>query len=81
MVEGCIMSRNYSKPVISFQSLAVSTDIASSCEMTTRSAEYVCPVFVKEWGDMTILTNDCDMEPAEQICYHVPVEDNNVFSS
>ena len=49
--------------------------------MTTRSAEYVCPVFVKEWGDMTILTNACDMEAAEQLCYHVPVEDNNVFSS
>lgn len=75
------MSKHYSKPIIGFQSLAVSTGIASSCEMTTNSAEYICPVSVKEWNDATILTNDCDMEMAEELCYHVPVEDNNVFSS
>ena len=75
------MNGKYTKPTLSFQSLGISTDIASSCEMTTRSAENVCPVIVEEWGGMTILTNDCDMEPAEQICYHVPIEDKNVFSS
>lgn len=75
------MSKIYSKPVISFQSLAISTGIASSCEMLAKSAENLCPVVVKEWGETTLLTDACDMEPAEQLCYHVPVEDNNVFSS
>lgn len=72
--------RPYIKPAISFQTLAV-TEASSGCEMLCNSTEMSCPVTIPDWGMTYFQDGMCDLLPVEQICYHVPVADNNVFSS
>lgn len=76
------MKKTYQKPAISFQSLAVSTDLSAGCAYEVNFAEFVCPVLIPDWG-MTVFTErDCDMSnPDDFICYHVPTASFNVFGS
>lgn len=72
------MKKTYSKPVIVFESFQLATSIAGGCAKGTEP-----PVDV---GGFIVFTNDnCNTLPEEgkdyNVCYHVPTEDNNVFSS
>ncbi|MBR5422506.1 MAG: hypothetical protein IK108_00695 [Clostridia bacterium] len=77
------MKKQYTKPVLSFQSLAVSTDMSAGCAYEVNFAEFYCPVLIPDWG-MTVFAEDSDCEmsnPDGFICYHVPTASFNVFGS
>ena len=79
------LKKKYNKPTITFESLALSTNIAAGCAfISTNSAEYICPVIDEESG-WTIFADNavCNMtpRPGETICYDIPLANSNVFES
>ncbi|MDD6145502.1 MAG: hypothetical protein PUB43_00445 [Oscillospiraceae bacterium] len=80
------MKKSYESPKIMFESLAFSSSVSSGCEvLSTPIAAFVCPVLDPEIGG-TIFTTEsaCDFtSPSlyDKICYDVPLENHNVFSS
>lgn len=80
------MNRKYIKPIVKFESLNMSTDVASGCASGPTFEEFACPVMVPEWG-MTMFTDnnsDCYLTTPDMydtICYHVPNSDHNIFTS
>lgn len=79
------MKKPYNKPTITFESLALSTNIAAGCALiSTNSAEYVCPVIDEESG-WTIFSDKtvCMMipKPGDTICYDIPLANSNIFES
>ncbi len=79
------MKKPYNKPTITFESLALSTNIAAGCAfISTNSAEYMCPVIDEESG-WTIFSDKavCMMnpKPGDTICYDIPLANSNIFES
>jgi hypothetical protein len=79
------LKKPYNKPTITFESLALSTNIAAGCAyISTNSAEYICPVIDEESG-WTIFSDRavCMMtpKPGDTICYDIPFENSNIFES
>ncbi|MBO5858237.1 MAG: hypothetical protein J6R20_00455 [Clostridia bacterium] len=79
------MKKSYTKPIITFESLAVSANVSAGCSLLgTNSAEYVCPVIDEEAG-WTIFSNYtiCMItpQPGDTICYDIPLANSHVFSS
>ena len=79
------MKKSYMKPLLTFESLSLSSTISSGCALSsTNSAEYMCPATDEETG-WTVFTEYgiCMVVPGpnDGICYHVPVADRNVFES
>lgn len=77
------MAKNYAKPNIAFQKLAMSADLSTSCSMDISFAEFSCPVLIPEWGETVFSTEvNCDWTNDQfYICYHVPTAGSNVFGS
>jgi hypothetical protein len=79
------LKKPYNKPTITFESLALSTNIAAGCALiSTNSAEYVCPVIDEESGWTIFADNEVCMMipiPGETICYDIPLANSNVFES
>ena len=76
--------KNYVKPEIVFESLALSTHIASGCSRASTQAEFDCAVMIPEWGLSVFGEFNCDYSPPDDydmVCYHVPTADQNVFTS
>ena len=75
------MKKAYSKPIITFESFTLSTNIAAGCEYRTTSEALLFPgvgyVFVSGC-DYPVGTDDGQYNG---ICYHVPIEAANVFAS
>lgn len=79
------LKKKYNKPIITFESLALSTNIAAGCAfISTNSAEYICPVIDEESG-WTIFSDKavCMMtpKPGDTICYDIPLANSNIFES
>ena len=79
------MKKPYNKPTITFEGLALSTNIAAGCAfISTNSAEYICPVIDEESG-WTIFSDKavCMMapKPGDTICYDIPLANSNIFES
>lgn len=81
------MKKAYEKPQILFCSFELSESISAGCDVITNfNLDSGCPVMVEDWG-MTIITGtSCDYVPPSQnmddyVCYHVPSDDSNVFTS
>ena len=80
------MKKTYVKPQIAYESFQLSTSIAASCAfLSTGAVQYVCPV-VDPDTNFKLFADDpaslCDTVPANsKICYDVPTENWNVFSS
>lgn len=79
------MKKTYSKPIITFESFALSTNIAEECTMDITFAEWDCPVLIPEWGETVYQEyTGCDWTPQESgwsICYHVPTLSTRIFGS
>ncbi len=79
------MKKTYKKPIIAFENLALSTNIAAGCAyISTNSAEYICPIMDEESGWTIFAENSvCNVapRPGEQICYDIPIANSNVFES
>ena len=79
------MKKNYVKPHVYFEDFRLSTSIAGGCAWTASFAENSCPVKVPG-TTLTYITdiNTCYFSvPAtnDKFCYHVPMDNKNVFSS
>lgn len=85
------MKKEYSKPEITFEDFSLSTNIAGDCENPTNlqsngdcGIKFGNQVVFMDW--MGACTGD-DGFPVEEggsfngICYHTPVDTNNVFNS
>lgn len=78
------MNKKYIKPMVKFESLNMSTDVASGCASGPTFEEFACPVMVPEWGETVFGELNCDWSTPkmyDMLCYHVPTADHNVFSS
>ena len=80
------MKKTYSKPDIFFEDFSLSTNIAAGCEL--YPTEYAGDSFVVEFGgDILLSDKPCDkiIQDGENeynnLCYHVPFDDFNVFIS
>ena len=83
------MKKVYKKPNIIFEDFTLSTSIAAGCERKANNVMYSCEYFDNDLG-YTIFTGSiskCTLTPQDGgdeyngICYHVPVESNNLFNS
>lgn len=79
------MKKLYMKPILTFESLAVSANVSYGCALiSTTPAEYACPVLDPESG-WTIFSDFSvcmmNLRPGDTICYDVPLANANVFSS
>jgi hypothetical protein len=76
------MKKKYIKPMISFQKLAMSSEVSGSCAMEITFAEWVCPVLIPEWGETVFQQDNCDWSnDTGYVCYHVPTISTNIFGS
>ena len=74
--------KQYIKPTISFEKLAMSSSVSAHCEFNITIAEWVCPVLIPEWGETVFQQDNCDWSnDTGYICYHVPTISTNVFGS
>jgi hypothetical protein len=81
------MKKTYSKPDIFFEDFSLSTNIAAGCELFPT--DYIGDTFVVEFGGNILLSAGPHCTSAIQdgknefnnLCYHVPFEDFNVFMS
>ena len=78
------MKKSYIKPIIAFESLAVSANVAAGCALiSTNNADYVCPVIDEESGWTLFSEAPCMImpDPDDTICYDIPLANSNVFVS
>ena len=80
------MKKTYTKPEISFESFAMSTNIAGSCELDTKmpTADKLCGYPIN--GSVIFVEGtQCTRYPSggvyDGFCYHVPVEGKHLFNS
>ncbi len=78
--------KKYVRPGIHFESLAIGTNISSSCEGIANFAAGLCSVTVNVGFDLEIfqLENVCPYtgpDVNDLVCYHAPSDNNNVFTS
>lgn len=80
------MKKTYNSPKIFFEPFKLAVSVAAGCEvLSTPSAAFECPVTDPEIGG-TIFSADnlCDFTSPDlfdRVCYDVPLENHNVFSS
>lgn len=84
------MKKNYTKPEIVFESFIMSTNIAGDCEIKADNDKnfHSCGIFFEGQGDLFSGNwHGCDQKPTTDdgwfngYCYHVPIENKNVFNS
>lgn len=79
------MKKAYTAPKIYYESFALSTSISAGCEGIANLSEGQCTVTVPDLG-IEIFTIDlvCQVTAPgtdDTICFHVPADWNNVYSS
>lgn len=86
------MKKTYTKPEIMFESFSFSTSIAGSCEVIfSGSARGTCGIPDANGLGMMIFNVDAagtncvvpgtTEEKYDGLCYHIPLEGNNLFNS
>ena len=89
------MKKAYTKPEIIFEDFTLSTNIAAGCEIIVNYARYECQYEVGRGSNKKNVFADADGCEYSQgvvyeadgtpsyngICYHVPIESNNLFMS
>ena len=77
------MAKQYVKPMISFEKLAISSNGSAGCAFDAEFAPFSCPVHIPGWGDETIFNaGTCTWyNEDDSVCYHVPTESTNIFGS
>ena len=90
------MKKTYSKPEIMFEDFTMSESIATGCEKIANQALFECKymysrkyeIFAAEHGcrdsldvERDPVTGDYIFPQDNGLCYHVPAESNNLFTS
>ncbi len=77
--------KNYIKPDIAFQKLNLTTSVSTGCAINSNSEPLACPVEIPGQPGLTVYPDGtCSLyfpEYDDQLCYHVPMADNNIFES
>lgn len=81
------MKKAYSKPMITFESFTLSTNIAAGCErIVGNPSKGTCGIMGSD-GE-TLFSGFCDVDwmskygdDYDGFCYHVPFDNNNLFNS
>lgn len=80
------MKKTYSKPDIVFEDFSLSSSIAGTCNViVNNSVENSCAYF-DERNNKYVFTNEiaaCTTknQDGDGICYHIPLESNDLFNS
>ena len=80
------MRKVYRKPHIAFESFELSQNIAAGCEDIAHATKGICGIDTG-FGILfnTGVVADCEMGPqpgwGDDVCYDVPSDNKNVFSS
>ena len=81
------MKKTYVKPEVYFESFELSTSIATGCEYKTNHAKNECVYEIAGGRNVFVdaKTHCLDITaPGEEygaVCYHVPIEASNLFTS
>ena len=81
------MKKNYTKPYIVFESFSLSQNIAAGCEVKTSTPSQMQCAYEDDFGTPIFLesVSACVSKVQESdndtLCYHVPIESNNLFNS
>ena len=82
------MRKTYSKPEIMFEDFTLNESIATNCEIRISNQSVdVCGMIQGSGGEVLFIDDStgCTMHTADTeangLCYHVPVESNNLFNS
>ena len=82
------MKKIYSKPEIMFEDFTLNESIATNCEIKIRNQSVNICGMVEGSGGEVLFINDstgCTMHMDDDenngLCYHVPIESNNLFNS
>lgn len=86
------MKKAYSKPIITFESFILNSNIAAGCEKNVSSyAAGACAIYgTGGVGIFSTGISGCDFKPEDMgqqsdtwdgFCYHVPTAANNLFNS
>ncbi len=86
------MKKEYSKPIVVFESFSMSTNIAGDCEHKTNlpspGTSFGCGypirggvVFMSETSGCTYTEGGAENGSYNGICYQVPNENSNLFNS
>ncbi|MCQ2420187.1 MAG: hypothetical protein MJ118_03540 [Clostridia bacterium] len=80
------MKKPYQKPVLMYESFELSTSIAAGCEIISNADWMSCPVTVPGLNIIVFGSKSAGCvyespEPDSMVCYHVPKDECNVFSS
>ncbi len=78
--------KNYIKPDISFQRLNLSSSVSLGCAVESTHDAGKCPVEIPGYPGLTVFPEGSECTTyspgfEDQICYHVPTADLNVFES
>lgn len=81
------MRKHYEAPAICFDDFSLSTGIAGSCfRIINTASKYAC-AFYDERDQRYVFTSEiaaCETkneDGANGVCYHVPLETNDLFNS
>lgn len=85
------MKKEYRKPEIMFEDFSLDTNIAGTCEIITATmGQGACGYYVDALGTTVFTSTVGGCAYSEQtdtdgnyngICYHVPIESQNLFGS
>lgn len=82
------MKKKYTKPAVVFESYELSANIAAGCEVMTNTAtQNQCAYSIPGVPHAMFVegVQNCVSKPEggvfNGICYHIPIETNNLFNS
>lgn len=78
------MKKEYKKPELFFDSFELSESIAAVCEFKTGHAQNVCAYYAGGraiFVDGVIACETITQDGYSGLCYHVPNETSNIFTS
>lgn len=83
------MKKIYEKPVVIIENFALCENIAVGCELKSNHQQDVCTYVDNGWITFTSQNTACvdvqidqeEQEKSEKLCYHVPMEEYNIFTS
>ena len=79
------MKKEYKKPQIIYESFELSQSIAAGCEFVSSAMRGMCPVMTDLGFSVFITSYGCDYTPPNEdddmLCYDVPSDSSQVYSS
>lgn len=78
------MKKIYQKPIVKIEDFTLCENIATGCELKSNHAMDVCAYEDNGWFTFSSSIGACEIpvdQEDEKLCYHVPTEAWNIFTS